>query len=77
MMMQLYSYKNAKRNETIWLKIRIRTVLDLYIGCGYIPTQGNVKHICTDIFDLLEECIPCSSQKGELCCRGISMMQTI
>ena len=56
--------KNAKCSETIWLRIRIRKRGDLYIGCVYLPTQGNVKHICTDRFNLLEEGICMFQSKG-------------
>ena len=47
--------RKVKCNETIWLRIRIRQGVDLFNGCVYLPTQPNVKHICTDRFNLLEE----------------------
>ena len=56
--------KKVKCNERIWLRIRIRKGADLYIGCVYLPTQGNVKHICTDRFNLLEEDICMFQSKG-------------
>ena len=62
--------KKVKCNETIWLRIRIRKGTDLYIGCVYLPTQGNVKHICTDRFNLLEEDICMFQSKGRVLLLG-------
>ena len=62
--------KKVKCNETIWLRIRIRKGADLYIGCVYLPTQGNVKHICTDRFNLLEEDICMFQSKGRVLLLG-------
>ena len=47
--------KNIKCNETIWSRIKIVSGIDLYVGCVCMPTQGNIKHLCTDRFNLLEE----------------------
>ena len=41
----------------------------LYI-CVYLPTQGNVKHICTDRFNLLEEDICMFQSKGRVLLLG-------
>ena len=62
--------KNVKCNETIWLRIRIRSSVDLYIGCVYMPTQGSVKQICTDRFNLLEEDICMFQSKGRVLLLG-------
>ena len=62
--------KNVKCSETIWLRIRIRTGVDLYIGCVYVPAQGNVKHICSDRFNLLEEDICMFHAKGRVLLLG-------
>ena len=62
--------KKVKFNETIWLRTRIRKGADLYIGCVYLPTQGNVKHICTDRFNLLEEDICTFQSKGRVLLLG-------
>ena len=62
--------KNVKCSETIWLRIRIRKRADLYIGCVYLPTQGNVKYICTDRFNLLEEDICMFQSKGRVLLLG-------
>ena len=35
----------VKYNETNWLRIRIRSGVELYNRCVYLPIQGNVKHI--------------------------------
>ena len=37
------------------MKFKIVSGVDLYVGCVDMPTQGHIKHLCTDIFDLLEE----------------------
>ena len=29
--------------------------IDLYVGCVYMPARGNIKHLCPDRFNLLEE----------------------
>ena len=42
--------KEVKCNETIWLSITIKKEVDLYIKCVHMPTQGNIKHICTHRF---------------------------
>ena len=34
--------KNVKCNETIWLRIKIISDVDLYVGGVYMPTQGNI-----------------------------------
>ena len=39
--------KDIEYNDTICLRLRIRGNVDLYIGCVYMPTQGNVKQVCT------------------------------
>ena len=36
----------------------------------YLPTQGNVKHICTDRFSLLEEYICIFQSKGRVLLLG-------
>ena len=54
------------RNETIWLRIKIRTGVDLCIRCAYLPTQGEVKHICTDRLNLLQEDICMFLSKGRV-----------
>ena len=67
--------KKVKCNETIWLRIRIIKGVDLYIGCVYLPTQGNVnKHIYTDRFNLLEEDISMFQSKWRDCFWGILML---
>ena len=40
--------ENVKCKETIWLRIEIVSDVDLYVGCAYMPTQGNIKHLCSD-----------------------------
>ena len=62
--------KNVKYKETTWLRIMIRTGIDLYIGCAYLPTQGNVKHICTNRFNLLGEDICMFQSKGRVFAPG-------
>ena len=62
--------KNVKCNETIWLRIKIVSGVDLYIGCVYMPTQGNIKHLCTDRFNLLEEDICMFQSKGRVLLLG-------
>ena len=62
--------KNVKCTETIWLRIRIRKRVDLYIGCVYLPTQGNVKRICADRFNLLEEDVCMFQSKGRVLLLG-------
>ena len=44
--------------------------MELYIGCVYLPTQGNVKHICSDRFNLLEEDICMFQSKGRVLLLG-------
>ena len=62
--------KNVKCTETIWLRIRIRKRVDLYIGCVYLPTQGNVKHVCVERFNLLEEDVCMFQSKGRVLLLG-------
>ena len=62
--------KDVKCNETIWLRIKIRSGVDLYIGCVYMPTQGNVKQVCNDRFNLLEEDICMFQSKGRVLVLG-------
>ena len=48
-------------NETVWLVIKTVSGVDLYVECVYMSTQGNVKHLCTDGLNLLEEIFVCFS----------------
>ena len=57
--------KDVKCNETLWLKIKIRNIVDLYVGDVCTLTQGNMKQVCTDKFHLLEENICMFSVKRE------------
>ena len=63
-------------NETFWLRVGIVEGSDLYIGCVYLPTQGNIKHtcICADSFDLLEGNICMFQSGGEFCFWEILML---
>ena len=58
--------KDVNCNETIWLKIEIRSGVDLYVGCVYMPTQGNIKPTCTDKFNLLQKDIRKFQSKGRV-----------
>ena len=58
--------KSVKCNETVWLRVKITSGIDLYIGCVYVPTQGSIKHLCTDRFNLLEEDIYTFQSKGRV-----------
>ena len=40
--------------------------MDLFIGCVCLPTQGNIKHICSNRFKLLEEDISLFKSKGRV-----------
>ena len=66
--------KKVKCNQTIWLSIRIRKGADLYMYIGrvylHVPTQGNVKHIRTDRFSLLEQDICMFQSKGRVLLLG-------
>ena len=46
-------HKNVKCNETTRLKTRIRTGVDLFIGCPYLPTQGNVNNVYYVLINLI------------------------
>ena len=61
---------NVKSNVTKWLRIKIRSSVDLYIGCVYMTTQGSVKQVCTDRFNLLEEDICMFQSKGRVVLLG-------
>ena len=56
--------KNIRFSETIWLRIKNLCGIDLYVGCVYMPTQDNIKHLCTDRFNLLEEDVCMFQSKG-------------
>ena len=62
--------KNLKFNETIWLRIKIVSGVDLYVGCVYMPTQGNIKHLYTGRFNLLEGDICTLQSKGRVLLLG-------
>ena len=64
--------KYVKCNETIWLRIKIRTSGDLYIGYVhvYMPTQVSVKQVSTDRLNLIEEDICMFQLKGRVVLLG-------
>ena len=62
--------KNVKCSDTIWLKIKIRNSVDLFIGCVYMPTQGSLKQLCIDRYNLLEEDICLFQSKGRVLLLG-------
>ena len=37
------------------MRIKIRSSVDLYTGCVYVPAEGNVIQVCTNMFNLLDE----------------------
>ena len=45
----------VKCTETMHFRIKVKTGVHLYIRCVHLPTQANVKHVCTDRFNLLQE----------------------
>ena len=59
--------KNVKCKETIWLRIKNLSGIDLYVGCVYMLTQDNIKHLCTDRFNFYRKMVACFSQKAEFC----------
>ena len=65
--------KNVKYNETISLGIKLLIGVNLYVVCVYMPTQGNIKCLCTDRFNLTKKAICIFSQKGKFCFCMISM----
>ena len=62
--------KSVKCKETISLIIKIVSGVHLYVECVYMPTQGNIKHLCTDRFHLLEEDICSFQSKGRVLLLG-------
>ena len=54
------------------MRIKIVSGVDLYIGCVYMPIQGNIKHVCTDRFNLLEEDISMFQSKRQVLLLGDS-----
>ena len=59
--------KGVKSNASMWLRVRIRSGVDLYIGCS---TQGKVKQICTERFNFLEEDMCMFQWKGRVLLLG-------
>ena len=52
------------------MRSKIVSGVDLYVGCVYIPTQGNIKHLCTNRFKLLEEDMCMFQSKGRVLLLG-------
>ena len=52
------------------MRSKIVSGVDLYVGCVYIPTQGNIKHLCTNRFKLLEEDMCMFQSKGQVLLLG-------
>ena len=42
--------KNVKCDDTICLRVRFGSSLDLFIGCVYTPVQCTARQFCSDRF---------------------------
>ena len=62
---------NIKCNETIWLRIKVVSGVDLYVGYVYTLTQCKIKQLGTDRFNLLEEDICMFQSKGRVLLLGV------
>ena len=59
------------------MRIKISISVDLYTGCVNMPTHGNVKQVCSNRFNPLEEdtqVFAWFSLKGEFCFWAILML---